>query len=188
MQIGVTPGIVWDDKTPIMKTSPPHLSWGNQKHLRSTSIIFSMSGHIVCLWITSESTWNRSGPIVNDYKMTTIAMLYNVWVGRIFLSRLTILASSHRLRAVQHTVCYSGMLQLIFGGFCFLLKMTSSNGIFPRYWPFVRGQRQGTQGFDVSLICNRINGSVNNGEAGDLRRHRAHYDVTVMCSGHRCDQ
>ena len=22
---------------------------------------------------------------------------------------------------------------------------------------------------------------VNNGEAGDLRRHRAHYDVTVMC-------
>ena len=31
-----------------------------------------------------------------------------------------------------------------------------------------------------SLICTRINGWVNNGEAGDLRRHRAHYDVTVM--------
>ena len=26
----------------------------------------------------------------------------------------------------------------------------------------------------------RMNGWVNNGEAGDLRRHRAHYDVTVM--------
>ena len=25
-----------------------------------------------------------------------------------------------------------------------------------------------------------LNGWVNNGEAGDLRRHRAHYDVTVM--------
>ena len=25
-----------------------------------------------------------------------------------------------------------------------------------------------------------MNGWVNNGEAGDLRRHRAHYDVTVM--------
>ena len=32
-----------------------------------------------------------------------------------------------------------------------------------------------------SLICAWINGWVNNGEAGDLKRHRAHYDVTVMC-------
>ena len=30
------------------------------------------------------------------------------------------------------------------------------------------------------LICAWINGWVNNREAGDLRRHRAHYDVTVM--------
>ena len=31
-----------------------------------------------------------------------------------------------------------------------------------------------------SLICTWINGWVNNREAGDLRRHRGHYDVTVM--------
>ena len=31
-----------------------------------------------------------------------------------------------------------------------------------------------------SLIGAWINGSVNNHEAGDLRRHRAHYDVIVM--------
>ena len=30
------------------------------------------------------------------------------------------------------------------------------------------------------LIFTRINGWVNNGEADNLRRHRAHYDVTVM--------
>ena len=30
------------------------------------------------------------------------------------------------------------------------------------------------------LICAWINGWVNNGEAGDLRRHCAHYDVTVI--------
>ena len=41
---------------------------------------------------------------------------------------------------------------------------------FPRYWPFVM----------FSLICVWINGWVNNGEAGDLRRHRAYYDVIVM--------
>ena len=37
--------------------------------------------------------------------------------------------------------------------------------------------------FDQALmffISARINGWVNNGEAGDLRRYRAHYDVTVM--------
>ena len=33
-----------------------------------------------------------------------------------------------------------------------------------------------------SFICARINGWVNNGEASDLRRHRANYDVTVMIS------
>ena len=31
-----------------------------------------------------------------------------------------------------------------------------------------------------SLICAWINGWINNHEAGDLRRHRAHYDVTVV--------
>ena len=58
------------------------------------------------------------------------------------------------------------------------------------YWPFVRGihrspvnspnigQRRGALMF--SLICVWINGWVNNGEAGDLRRNRAHYDVIVM--------
>ena len=31
-----------------------------------------------------------------------------------------------------------------------------------------------------SLMLARINGWVNNREAGDLRRHHAHYDVIVM--------
>ena len=35
-----------------------------------------------------------------------------------------------------------------------------------------------------SLICTRINGWVNNREAGDLRRHRAYHDVIVTdCCG-----
>ena len=60
----------------------------------------------------------------------------------------------------------------------------------PRFWPFVRGihrspvnsphkgQRRGALMF--SLICAWLNGWANNREAGDLRRHRAHYDVIVM--------
>ena len=31
-----------------------------------------------------------------------------------------------------------------------------------------------------SLICDWLNGWVNHGEASDLRRHGAHYDVIVM--------
>ena len=61
---------------------------------------------------------------------------------------------------------------------------------FPRNWPFVRGihrspvnfphKGQWRGAFMFSLICVWINGWVNNGEAGDLRRYRAHYDVIVM--------
>ena len=61
---------------------------------------------------------------------------------------------------------------------------------FPRYWPFVRGihrspvnsphKGQWRGALMFSLICARINGWVNNREAGDLRRYRAHYDVIVM--------
>ena len=64
---------------------------------------------------------------------------------------------------------------------------------FPRYWPFVRvihrspvnsphkGQWRGALMF--SVICVWINSWVNSGEAGDLRRYRAHCDVTVMHVG-----
>ena len=44
--------------------------------------------------------------------------------------------------------------------------------------PRHKGQWRGALMF--SLICARINGWVNNGEAGDLGRHRPHYDVIVM--------
>ena len=61
---------------------------------------------------------------------------------------------------------------------------------FPRYWPFVRGihrspvnsshKGQWRGALIFSLICVWINGRVNNREAGNLRRHRSHYDVIVM--------
>ena len=61
---------------------------------------------------------------------------------------------------------------------------------FPRYWPFVRGihrspvnsphKGQWRGALMFTLICVRINGWVNNREAGDFRRHLAHYDVIVM--------
>ena len=61
---------------------------------------------------------------------------------------------------------------------------------FPRYWPFVRGipwspanspyKGQWRGALMFPLICAWIHGCANNREAGDSRRHCAHYDVTVM--------
>ena len=61
---------------------------------------------------------------------------------------------------------------------------------FPRNWPFVRGihrspvnsphKGQWRGALMFSLICVWINDWVNNRAAGDLRRYRARYDVSVM--------
>ena len=66
---------------------------------------------------------------------------------------------------------------------------------FPRYWPFVRGlhrypvnsphKGQWREALMFSWLCAWINGWVNNDEAGDLRRHRAHYGVIVMLKPNR---
>ena len=46
------------------------------------------------------------------------------------------------------------------------------------HWSTHKDQWRGALMF--SLICVWTNGWVNNRDAGDLRRYRAHYDVTVM--------
>ena len=55
---------------------------------------------------------------------------------------------------------------------------------FPRNWPFVRVNSphkcQWRGALMFSLICVWINDSVNNRDAGDLRRYRAHHGVAVM--------
>ena len=60
--------------------------------------------------------------------------------------------------------------------FSALLALCAGNspvtGEFPAQSPVTRS-------FDVSLICASIHGWANNRKAGNLRCHRAHYDVTV---------
>ena len=61
---------------------------------------------------------------------------------------------------------------------------------FPHNWAFVRGihlspvnsphKGQWLGALFFSFICTWINGFVNNRKAGDLRRHRSHYDISVM--------
>ena len=61
---------------------------------------------------------------------------------------------------------------------------------FPRYWPFRRGIHMSPVKFSTQIQVKRSfgaffdlrlnNGCVNNRDVGDLRRHRAYHDVTIM--------
>ena len=61
--------------------------------------------------------------------------------------------------------------------FSALLALCAGNSPVTGEFP---SQRPVTQSFDISLIRTLTNSWANNGGAGDLRRYRAHYDVTVM--------
>ena len=61
--------------------------------------------------------------------------------------------------------------------FSALLAICAENSPVPGEFPT---QRPVTRSFDITLICARIKGWVNNRKAGDLRRHQAHCDVIVM--------
>ena len=78
-------------------------------------------------------------------------------------------------------------------GMCFPQSFRVHDGVikwkfFPRYWPLVKGihrylhNNQSRRALMFSLICAWTNGWATNRDAGGLRRHRAQYDVTVMCT------
>ena len=95
--------------------------------------------------------------------------------------------SGHEIFLIHHNIQYP----LIHNHHDDVIKWKN----FPRYWPFVRGihrspvnsphKGQWRGALMFTLIYARINGWVNNCEAGDLRRYHTHYDVIVM---HNCQR
>ena len=61
--------------------------------------------------------------------------------------------------------------------FSTLLAICAGNSPVPSKFP---AQRPVTQSFDVCFDLRLNKWLVNNREAGDLRRYRAHFDVTVL--------
>ena len=61
--------------------------------------------------------------------------------------------------------------------FSALLAICAGNSPVTGEFP---ARRPVTRSFDVFFDLRPNNGWVNNGEAGDWRRYRAHYDVIVM--------
>ena len=127
-----------------------------------------MLGSGICsLWIASKSRmyllkiWNfhrnyfsRTGPLPNPHIFCRVGPRYNMVQGETWPNMMT--SSNENIFRVTGHLCGNSPV----------------TGEFPTQRPVTR--------LVFSLICVWINGWVSNREAGDLRRYRAHYDVTVM--------
>ena len=81
-----------------------------------------------------------------------------------------IMASFFSVRSIHMMTSSNGNVFRVTGPLC---GEFTGPGEFPT-------QRPVTRSLGVSLICAWMKDWVNNREAGDLGRHRGHYDVTVM--------
>ena len=80
---------------------------------------------------------------------------------------------------IKFIYLYTFWRQILFHRNLFMATSSKFNGNMLRITDHLCGEFTGPQwrgALMFSLNCARIN----NGEAGDLRRHRVHYDVTVM--------
>ena len=95
-------------------------------------------------------------------------MLFSIWcLWNVFFGAVIFLCRPATWRRL-HMETFSALLAI-----CAInLPVT---GEFPE-------QRQVTRSFDIFFDLRLNEGWINNREAGELRCHRAHYDVTVMTS------
>ena len=138
----------------------------------------------VWLECTLQWEWQQSGFGVYTPSWSVHSVRVRVWSGSVmvyfgpmsqnhFMRNITGYSQTQGLRWDRCTY-QNAWWRHQMETFSALLAICAGNS--PRKFP---EQRPVTRNFDVS-ICSRINGRVNDGEAGDLRRLLAHYDVTVM--------
>ena len=87
-----------------------------------------------------------------------------------FLIQISSLAPKPHLKLYQQWLKY--MMTSSNGN---ILRITGSEFTGHRWIP-----RTKASDAELCFLCVWINGWVNNREAGDLKRHRAHYDISVM--------
>ena len=105
-----------------------------------------------------ESKWLRTAHVLFPWNKT-IDTSYHTLFASLYFARKSISRWRHQMET-----------------FSALLTVCAGNS--PVNSPH-KGQWLGALMF--SFICAWINSWVNNREAGDFRRYRAHYNVTVMC-------
>ena len=148
---------------------------------------------------------NHSPPVYSFYNiMSTFNVLFHIGAGKM-LSKQSIcrwFETPCCTRDITIQWCWIIVTSYIYIGrgiytyvsskiFHSIYMMTSSNGSVFRITGPMWGESTGprwiplTKASDAellmfSLICAWTSGRANNRDAGDMRRHRVHYDVTVM--------
>ena len=136
--------------------------------------------------VTVSSPWAHGGHLFSHGCRSTQA-IYTTFS----LCRVLVAFTHHLLAFTWHgIIIHMSQCQWSNPGECLSWWRYQMENKNQRYWPFVRGihwspvnsphKGQWCGSLMFSLICAWTNGWVNNRDAGDLRRHGAHYDATVM--------
>ena len=135
---------------------PRHLH--NQLHHQSDSYVLNCWKNNTFIYTTPRH-WNR--------EIYTTKTLYGSWLAFFYQILLSHATRSRNMIWWRHQMeIFSALLAICEGN-------PSASGGFP-------SQSQWRGALMFSLICTWTNGWANNRVTGDLRRHRAHYDVHIM--------
>ena len=89
---------------------------------------------------------------------------------------------AHKMTIKRLRIWWRHQVETFSALLAFCAGNSSVTGDFPAYICIYIYKGQWRRALMFSLICSWTNSWTNNEDAGDLRRHRAHYDVTVMNS------
>ena len=176
-QFQVDNGDAFRDYTPKIIRTSPRVQWGNSFWHETDFLVFlnvtinTVIGYVTVAAITyhyvkTTSFWR------NHVKMTF--WRYNDVIITSCVQWGPGTLSTHHTHCIWKIKALGSWWRHQMETFSALLALCAGNSPVPVNSPH-KGQWRGALMF--SLICAWI---VNHRKAGDLRRHRAHYDVTVM--------
>ena len=122
-----------------------------------------------------------------QYYMYWMLCRYKLYVSH--KCRLTIFPGSgtevllNHTCSISHWICIGFMMTSSNGNISTLLALCAGNSPVTGKFPL---QRPVTRALMFSLICTWTSGWVDNRDAGGLKHHRTHYDVTVIFSRFPC--
>ena len=144
-------------------------------HLFSVSVYLSRPQHWDGVDTSNPSSWNATTD--SSHVVNTMAVDGLVTDGARPSAAMMVTYSRGIFQSQHKEASFFSMTTSSDGNISALLALRVGIRRSPENSPH-KGQWHGALMF--SLICAWTKGWVNNREAGDLRRHRTHYDVSVM--------
>ena len=124
------------------------------------------------MWITSVGNHGASGGISERRRFS---LVLPSWIQYTYVPYIAAALLALIIFLYKCTWWWRHQMEAFFALLAICAGNSPVTGEFPH-----KGQWHGALMFP--LIYAWINGWINNREAGDLRHHRTHYDITAMCS------